>query len=155
MAYDVLAELAKSAANDLGRLLQEAAVSMNSAVLARVAEQGHPDIRPSHVAVFMGLEDAGTHISVLATRAGISRQAMGAIVREVEKLGYVTTASDAADRRATIVRLTARGVAFCRLAIAISGEWNAGVEALLGAEDSARLREQLRAISQTFGSPAA
>jgi len=150
MSDDVLRQLAETASNDLGRLLQGAALSMNTAVLGRVAERGHPQIRPSHVAVFMGLDDDGTHISVLATRAGISRQAMGAIVREVEALGYVATTQDAADRRATIVRLTDRGIAFCRLAIEVSDEWNAEVERLLGSEDADRLRQQLRSISGLF-----
>lgn len=150
MSDDVLAAFAESASNDLGRLLQGAAVSMNAAVLSRVAEQGHPKIRPSHVAVFTTLDLGGTHISVLAGRARISRQAMGAIVREVESLGYVRTTQDAADRRATIVQLTDLGVAFCQLAIEVSNEWNAEVETLLGIDDTERLRQQLRAIGGLF-----
>ena len=150
---DVLAQFAQTASNDLGRMLQSAAHSMNAAVLAQLVENGHPRIRPSHVAVFAGLDDSGTHISVLAARAGISRQAMGLVVREVESLGYVQTELDAADRRATIVRLTDQGVAFCRLAIDISAEWNREVERLLGSTDSVRLREQLREITALFSRP--
>jgi DNA-binding MarR family transcriptional regulator len=151
--YDVLAEFAEAASNDLGRLLQTAAISMNAAVLAELGAQGHPKIRPSHIAVFAGLEDEGTHISVLAARAGISRQAMGLVVREVEGLGYVQTAPDDADRRATVVRLTEQGIAFCRLAIQISAEWNREVESRLGAADGDRLRAQLREITELFSQP--
>jgi len=150
---DVLAQFAESASNDLGRLLQGAALSMNTAVLTQLGQQGHPRIRPSHIAVFAGLDDSGTHISVLAARAGISRQAMGLVVREVESLGYIQTELDAADRRATIVRLTDQGIAFCRLAIDISAEWNREVERLLGSADGDRLRDQLREITELFSRP--
>ena len=78
---------------------------------------------------------------------------MGLVVREVESLGYVHTELDAADRRATIVRLTDQGVDFCRLAISISAEWNREVERLLGSADGDRLREQLREISALFSRP--
>lgn len=150
MSDDVLSQFAESASNDFGRLLQSAAASMNSAVFQKVTSQGHPQIRPSHVAMFVNLDVDGTHISVLAERAGISRQAMGVIVREVERLGYITTELDVADRRATIVQLTARGVEFCVLAIAVSDEWNASVATLLGAEQAELMRQQLRQISGMF-----
>lgn len=147
---DVLSEFAESASNDFGRLLQGAAASMNKAVLEKVTSQGHPKIRPSHIALFVNLDVDGTHISVLAERAGISRQAMGVIVREVESLGYINTNPDVADRRATIVTLTPLGIEFCRLAIAVSDEWNASVAALLGAEQAELMRQQLRQISGMF-----
>lgn len=150
MSDDVLHEFAHAASNDLGRLLQSAAISMNTAVLAQVAAEGHEKIRPSHLAVFAGLDVGGTHISVLAARAGISRQAMGVVVREVEGLGYVRTTPDATDRRATIVQLTDQGVAFCRQAIDISKQWNSEVERLLGGPASDQLREQLRTLSALF-----
>ncbi len=150
MADDVLRKFAEAASHDLGRLLQGAAASMNAVVLGRVTAQGHPKIRPSHLAAFTTLDIAGTHISVLASRANISRQAMGVVVRELEALGYLHTAPDAADRRATIVTLTDRGVAFCALAIEVSDDWNSEVESLLGADNAERLRAQLRAISGLF-----
>src|ERR1700710_3057274 len=91
---DILREFAESTSTDLGRLLQGAAAAMSTAVLARVAAQGYPDIRGSHVGAFASLDMDGTHISVMASRVGVSRQAMGAVVRELEALGYLSTSRD-------------------------------------------------------------
>jgi DNA-binding MarR family transcriptional regulator len=152
MDDDVLAEFAASASRDLGAMLNRAGATVGAEVFRRVAERGYADVKRSHVAVFAGLEAGGTRITTLAEHAGISRQAMSALVSEVEQLGYVESSADPSDARATLVRLTARGVAFCRAAMAASAEVTEEVGAILG-ESVERFREELRSIASWRGEP--
>ena len=144
---EVLREFARSTDADLGRLLASASHAINTALMTRLARAGHSAIRPSHVAVFTGLEPGGTQISTLAQRAGISRQALSAVVREVEALGYVRTSPDPHDRRAVRVELTDTGVAFCLAAIEISRELTREVGERWGAEALDETRSRLRSLA--------
>lgn len=143
-ALDAFTELRH---DDLGLLLTGAATAMTRRALAEVAATGHPLVRASHVAVFMGLEASGTNISTLAERAGISRQAMAALVKEVVQIGYVTTRPDAVDRRAVRVELTDAGARFCRDVAAVSRRLTAQWEARFGTERLESLRAQLRDLA--------
>lgn len=147
MYEDALDEFADLRGDDLGTLLTGAATAINRRALAEVAEQGHPLVRASHIAVFAGLEASGTNISTLADRAGVSRQAMAALVKEVEQIGYVSTRPDTDDRRAVRVELTESGARFCRDAVAVSRRITATWEAEFGAERLEALRTQLRDLA--------
>jgi DNA-binding MarR family transcriptional regulator len=61
---------------------------------------GHTAIRPKHGAVFANLDAQGTRATDLAQRAGIGKAAMGELIDELERLGYVARRPDANDRRA-------------------------------------------------------
>ena len=143
---DVLKDLAASASTDVGRLLQASARSLTVAIWERAVASGHPEIRRSHSAIFDNLDADGTRISTLAARAGISRQAMGAMVREVEELGYLQSTPDERDGRATVVGLTPRGADFCHAAIDAATEVNREVDELLGRESANALRAQLHTL---------
>jgi DNA-binding MarR family transcriptional regulator len=151
---EVLRELAETSRQDLGMLLAAAARTVNAAVLERISASGHP-IRLSQFAVFAALEAGGSRISALAEHSGHSRQAMSALVREVEALGYVETSPDPVDGRATIVRLTPLGVAFCREAITASRELSAAYGDRLGSDTVAALRDSLRRVADSDGSQTA
>ena len=105
-AADALHDFAAASAADLGILLAGAARTINEEVFRRLAAEGETVVRPAHVPVFAGLRAEGSHISDLANAAGFSRQAMSALVREMESAGYVRTQPDPADRRAVLVLLT-------------------------------------------------
>ena len=77
----------------------------------------------------------------------MSRQALSALVKEVEGLGYVRTSPDPGDRRAVRVVLTDSGVEFCLAAIAISTEITAEIEERWGSAALDEMRERLRSIS--------
>lgn len=66
-------------------------------------------IRPKHSAVFAQIGPEGARASELARRAGMSAQAMGEIIDELEAEGWVERIADPSDRRAKIVRLTELG----------------------------------------------
>ena len=148
-ADEVLRELAEASKSDLGHHLTTASRAVNTEVMARLAAHGHPNVRLSHMAVFAGMQPGGSQITTLARYAGLSRQALSALVREVEALGYVRSAPDALDGRAVRVELTDAGVALCRTAIQVSAEITAAFEERWGRDVVDDLRERLREIALT------
>jgi DNA-binding MarR family transcriptional regulator len=79
-------------------------------VHAELAREGHPDIRPMHGFVFQAIGVHGTTAVELGARLGVSKQAAGKTIANLEKGGYVERAADARDARRKVVRLTGRGV---------------------------------------------
>lgn len=58
------------------------------------------------------LDEAGARLSTLAARAGISKQAMGQLVRQCERWGLVAREADARDARAWRIVYTPTGLAW-------------------------------------------
>src|ERR671918_456169 len=91
--------------------------------------------RPAHSAVMAHIDLAGgTRLSTLAARANITPQAVGELVDDLERLGYVTRAQDPDDRRAKRVGLTGRGRATVAAAIDTIGRLEGELAAVLGPE---------------------
>ncbi|GAA3343778.1 hypothetical protein GCM10020358_44320 [Amorphoplanes nipponensis] len=124
-------------------LMRDVFVLLNGRVLARLAERGHGAVRPVHSAVFEHLDDAGTTVSVLAERAEMTKQAMAELVAHLEAHGYVTREPDPADRRAKLVRPTARGREVIGIAQELVPDLEAWAGELIGADRIAALRADL------------
>jgi DNA-binding MarR family transcriptional regulator len=94
---------------------------------AELAAAGFPDIRPAHGYVFQYAEPGGSRLTVLARQAGLTKPTVLAAVDDLERLGYVERVPDPGDRRAKLVRLTARGAAAAaeagRIVAAIEADW--------------------------------
>jgi len=147
---DVVRDFQTAAVDNLGRLLDAASTAVNAELMVRLAAAGFMSIRPAHVSVFAGLQPGGIQITALAAHAGMSRQAMSVLVREVESLGYLRVTADPTDRRALRVELTELGERFCRAAIDISAQINAQFEQLWTPAELAALRTRLREAAATF-----
>ncbi len=136
---------------NLGVLLREPFRIGSEELHRRIAERGHPAIRTPHGNVFPFLDDAGTPVSELARRAQITKQSMAELVEHLERHGYVERIPDPGDRRAKLVRATARGrevYAIAREAIAeIEAEWTDR----LGAAKMRRLRALLEELNDGLG----
>src|SRR5688572_23431727 len=77
----------------------------------RIAEAGHPEIREGHGCVFGFIDlDRGSRLTDLAAEAGLTKQAVGEAVTELERIGYVMRVPDPQDGRAKIIKLTDRGM---------------------------------------------
>ena len=107
-------ELAYRLSNNLGRLLREFGKDHENRVHALLNARGHPDIRPSHSAVFANLGTGAVRVSELAERAQVTQQAMGKMLKELERMGSIERAVDDTDKRAREIRLTERGVALVK-----------------------------------------
>jgi DNA-binding MarR family transcriptional regulator len=133
----------------LGRLLLHAHRRAQAASLAKLQQRGHAQVRPGHLPVITNLDVEGTRISDLANRAGMTRQMMGRLVRELEELDYVDSHSDPTDQRAVIVTLTDRGTRFLADAPAAIADVERDYANLLGADELRQLRDALVRLSNS------
>src|SRR5258708_31108112 len=79
-------------------------------VFDHVSASGFADLRPAHGNVLERLTFTDeARLSAMAAAAGMTAQSMGELVDDLERRGYVKRSEDPADRRAKLVRLTAKG----------------------------------------------
>jgi len=108
----------ESRADDNGPLIGALLRGCWQAVRTRIRDDliasGFDDISAAHLAVFQYPTPRGVRITVLADRAGMSRQAITYLVRELEGKGYLKRRPDPSDGRASVVHLTDRGDAVVR-----------------------------------------
>ena len=74
-----------------------------------LVESGYGDIRPTHGCVFRFVHEDGMRLTELAAFAGMTKQSIGEIVDDLAERGYVERFPDPNDRRAKLIRLTAKG----------------------------------------------
>lgn len=96
--------------HNIGRLLNNALSRFERRVLEILAEMGHGEVRYSHINLTRNLDMTGTITTELARRASMTKQAMGEIVEQCEKLGLVERIRDKRDARAKIVKFTKAGL---------------------------------------------
>lgn len=103
-------EVAYQLSNNLVRLLKEFSKDFEHRVLLNLHQRGYEMIRPSHSAVFSNLGLGAVRVTELAERARVTQQAMGKMLKELERIGYVARDVDGLDKRAKEIRLTPAGI---------------------------------------------
>ena len=88
----------------------------------RLAQRGHPDVRPAHGYAFQAIGPDGTTAGELGQRLGVTKQAAGQMVDDLIRLGYVERGPDPSDGRRRLVTLTPRGVDCLRASAEIFDE---------------------------------
>jgi DNA-binding MarR family transcriptional regulator len=120
-------------------------------MFSRMAARGFQDVREGHG--FIDFEQ-GSRLTDLAERSGLTKQAVGEAVAELERKGYLERVPDPEDGRAKIIKLTGRGVEAAltgrRLFAEIEREWAEQV----GQELMAALREAAERIVDLETAPA-
>jgi DNA-binding MarR family transcriptional regulator len=119
----------------------------------RVAAAGYPDIRPGHGCVFGGIDpENGSRLTDLADKAMMTKQAVGEVVTDLERRGYVERAPDPEDGRAKIIRLTAKGREVYVIGWHLNKELEEQWAERFGEDRVAALREALEFIhAKRFG----
>jgi DNA-binding MarR family transcriptional regulator len=141
---------ARSAPENFAILLREPFRAGTELLHRRLAERGHPEIRPPHGNVMQFLDDGGTRVSELAERAQITKQSMAELVAHLERLGYVERVPDPIDRRAKLVRATPRGKQLYAIAREVVAEIEADWTRRLGKAKMRKLRELLEELNATL-----
>jgi DNA-binding MarR family transcriptional regulator len=85
----------------------------------------------------------GARLTELADSAGLTKQAMGQLVDELERLGYTERVSDPTDGRAKMVRFTRKGLKLVHDGRDVVSEVWAQYEELVGAKRLTRIRDDL------------
>ncbi|MGN6768993.1 MAG: MarR family winged helix-turn-helix transcriptional regulator [Rhizobiaceae bacterium] len=117
------------------------------ALVETLRARGHLAIRPKHGAVFANIERQGTRPSVMAERAGIGKAAMGELIDELQRLGYVRREPDPSDRRAKLVVPTDAAVEVTNIVHEFNMNLETTYRELLGEEAYQALRAALQAIA--------
>src|SRR5262245_12950733 len=134
---------------NLGRLLLTAFSYWEREIMTKLHAAGFRDVRPAHLGVMRQLDLGGTRITEVAERAGVTKQAMGQMVADCEKLNLVTTVPDVTDGRAKVVLFTNRGRTLIAKSRAIIARTEKEIEQMLGSAHYANFRAALATLAET------
>ena len=95
----------------LGRLLLQAARQHHQAVVDRMNALGF-QIRAVHASVIRHIHINGSRVTDVADNAGMTKQAVGQLLIELERAGYVRRTIAPRDRRVKMVMVTEKGHRF-------------------------------------------
>jgi DNA-binding MarR family transcriptional regulator len=129
------------------QLLIKCARLVNERALASLATPAQgPRIRAAHTALFPHVDLEGTRLTVLARRLGISKQAVGQLVDELETIGVFVRVPDPSDRRAKLIQFTDRAGATILDGMAKLREIEEELAAVIGRGRAGQLYEALLAL---------
>lgn len=134
--------------NNLNRLLLDLGRDYQRRLLGKCAERGHPDVRGAHTTLFSHLGYSALRLSDLAERVGISQQAMGKMVKQLQAIGYIERTIDDNDKRARIITPSAKGRQFLLDYLEIVDELRAEYQQILGEQGLNALLECLQSSSE-------
>ena len=131
---------------NIGRLFQRAARAYSDLALIKLREYGHEGLTLFHTALISNLDLEGTRITTLADRAGVSKQAMGQLVADLEQRGYIERTPDPNDGRASLVQFTDQGREFLQDAYQVKRTIEAEYAEILGEAEMNQLWELLKKL---------
>lgn len=137
-------DIAYRLSNNLPRLLREFSRDFERRIWQQLAAKGYPEIRASHSQVFANLGMGSVRVTELAERAQVTQQAMGKMLKELERMGYIARDVDSRDKRAREIRLTDKGVQLARDSLEVVDEVQAYYIDKIGAQELEDLEKQLR-----------
>jgi DNA-binding MarR family transcriptional regulator len=130
----------------IGALLRVPAQAIHRRLIGDLNAAGFSELRVPHMAVLQFPGPDGVRPSVLAERAGISKQAMNQLLRSLEEYGYIVRSDAPNGGRARIIRFTERGRAAYKkihdVLRDIEREWSAE----LGTERFSELKKLLLCV---------
>jgi DNA-binding MarR family transcriptional regulator len=132
----------------VGALLRFALDHLRARIYAGVVSAGFDDVRPAHVTLFRWPGPDGQRPTAIAAAVGITKQSVNDLLRDLERLGYLTLEEDPTDDRARVIALTARGRRLHRTAIAVHAQIERDWTRALGAREFAALTRGLQRITQ-------
>lgn len=128
----------------IGRLLLRAHRAFSERALRKLRKLGHTRLSMVHTTLLPHLDVNGTQATVLAERAGITKQAAGRVIADLEREGYVQRLPDPTDQRASMIVFTDAGRQFLVDAYHVKKEIEGEYTALLGAERMQQFRNILQ-----------
>jgi len=128
-------------------LLDMASEALFAAFRVELVEAGYGDIRPTHGCVFRFVHEDGMRLTELAAFAGMTKQSIGEIVDDLADRGYVERFPDPDDRRAKLIRLTAKGEEAQAIGRSLFAKLERRLAERHGADRVAEMRELLEEIA--------
>ncbi len=130
------------------QLLFKAARLANDQALAHVAASAPagPRVRPAHTALFPHLDFDGIRLTDLASKLGVTKQAVGQLVDDLAGLGMVERVRDPDDSRAKLIRFSRRGHAALMHGLGVLVAIQDALATAVGAHRMRELHETLRLV---------
>ena len=126
----------------------------NRHVRAALAAGGHEGLRPSHQDLLRAVGSDGGRVSEAARAMCITRQAVSAMVQDLEQLGYLRRRPDASDARAVVVTPTALGASVLTEMAAVTRLVEEQSRVALGTARWKRLGRDLRDLDEGLAATA-
>jgi DNA-binding MarR family transcriptional regulator len=121
-----------------------AARTQMAQMMKRLAVLGYDGLTPAFASVMALLDAKGSRATVLAQKAGVTKQAMSQLVKLLEQRDYVEQVADPTDTRAKVIRLTKRGIALRRACEDVRKELAANALKTLGKKDLSKLQMSIQ-----------
>jgi DNA-binding MarR family transcriptional regulator len=135
-----------SGTDNFGNLFRDPNLAGQQLIAEELARRGYDDLRPALLAVAQHVGADGTRVTELAARAWLTKATVVHAVDELERLGYVTREPDPTDRRAKLVKGTARMRRAERVGREAIVELRAAWAQLVGEEEMDELEAGLRRL---------
>ena len=118
-----------------------------AAVVAKLGRRGYVDFPFASASLLWLLDEGGTRSTLLAQRAGVTKQAMSQLVRLMELQGYLEQIVDPNDARAKVVRMTERGEAVKTACVEVREELNRQIAHTIGVAHAREMERYLNAMA--------
>ncbi|GAA3438695.1 MarR family winged helix-turn-helix transcriptional regulator [Kutzneria kofuensis] len=121
---------------------------LENRVIEALDRAGYGDITAAQMKIVQRIGPDGTRLTELAEQAQVTKQTAGFLVDQLVKAGWVERVPDPTDKRARLVRISARGQEALPIAAAAVAEVEAEWEAHLGKRQMAQLRQVLSRLRE-------
>jgi DNA-binding MarR family transcriptional regulator len=135
------------------QLLFKAARLLNERAIERVRLRTGQPVKVAHTSVLPHIDLEGTRLTEIARRLGVSKQAAGQVVDELEELGVLERIADPADARAKLVRFTKKGQAGLLEGLQVLGEIEAEMRDVIGEAKMRAMHDALAAVIASVEGP--
>lgn len=136
---------------DLALLLLGGFRFMAEEASLRLAERGHPGVRPAHDFALRAVAGGAGSVSEVGRRTSVSKQAAAKTIAFLEDGAYVLRSPDPSDGRRTRLTVTDRGHSLMSEGEAVFDELRAQWESLVGRDRVADVQEALLRLLGTDG----
>lgn len=127
----------------IGALFRFGLREIRNRIATGVREAGFEDVRPAHVTLFRWPGPDGRRPGEVAADVQISKQRVNDLLRDLERLGYLSLDRDRDDSRARIIRLTPPGRRLHQTAVGIHARIEAEWSQAIGPKRYHQLRRAL------------
>ena len=135
----------------IGRLLLMARRDFLARLAVKLADSTDTALLQSSGALLPFIDLEGTRSTELARRLGISKQAVGKRIRELEEAGFLKRETDNADGRAFLVSFTDAGISYLLEMHRAITEVEREYDAQIGSDNMAIARAALARIAYNAG----
>ena len=135
---------------NLAQLFMRAFYWADEGLQNTLKRKGWPTITRAQSLVFVNIGEGVTRPSEIASRVGVTRQAIHQTINELVDMGFLKLEPDPRDRRAKVVVYTESGAKIGKDAVEALQQVEAALSSRIGEERVNALRD---ALSQQWGEP--